>query len=121
MQPFDGNHHHTACPGSNTHTLNALILTDIIELLVDITITPFHNELASQECLCVRAVYVYIYILFILMEIDSIFPAESSSARIHNAYELVDWLHFLELTLHSQDIVRLVVIHHDDPPARSLL
>lgn len=121
MQPFDGNHHHTACPGSNTHTLNALILTNIIELLVDITITPFHNELASQECLCVRAVYVYIYILFILMEIDSIFPAESSSARIHNTYKLVDWLHFLELTLHSQDIVRLVVIHHDDPPARSLL
>lgn len=52
------------------------------------------------------------------MEIDYIFLAESSSARIHNAYELVDWLRFVDTTLQPQDIVRLsTVVERFHPPA----
>jgi nucleolar pre-ribosomal-associated protein 1 len=52
------------------------------------------------------------------MEIDYIVLAESSTARIHNAYKLVDWLRFVEPTLQPQDIVRLVaVVERFHPPA----
>jgi nucleolar pre-ribosomal-associated protein 1 len=59
------------------------------------------------------------FVFFIPMEIDCIFfLAESSSARIHNAYELVDWLRFVEHTLQPQDIARLAaVVERFHPPA----
>jgi nucleolar pre-ribosomal-associated protein 1 len=51
-----------------------------------------------------------IYLCFSSMEIDYIFLAESSSARVHNAYKLVDWLRFAKSRLQPQDITRLVVV-----------
>ena len=52
------------------------------------------------------------------MEIDHTVLAESSITRIQNAYELVDWLRFVEATLQPQDIVRLmVVVERFHPPA----
>ncbi|KAG2045770.1 hypothetical protein BDR06DRAFT_1015311 [Suillus hirtellus] len=52
------------------------------------------------------------------MEIDYIFLAESSSACIHNAYKLVDWLRFVDPKLQPQDIVRLsTVVERFHPPA----
>ncbi|KAG2153453.1 ribosome 60S biogenesis N-terminal-domain-containing protein [Suillus bovinus] len=53
-----------------------------------------------------------------LTKIEGVPLPESSNARIHNAYELVDWLRFVEPTLQSQDIVRLaVVVERFHPPA----
>lgn len=44
------------------------------------------------------------------IEIDHILLAGSSSARIHNAYELVDWLRFVGPGLQPQDISRLAAL-----------
>ncbi|KAG1791586.1 ribosome 60S biogenesis N-terminal-domain-containing protein [Suillus plorans] len=53
-----------------------------------------------------------------LTKIEGVLLPESSSARIHNAYELVDWLRFVNTTLQPQDIVRLsVVVERFHPPA----
>ncbi|KAG1740308.1 ribosome 60S biogenesis N-terminal-domain-containing protein [Suillus lakei] len=45
-----------------------------------------------------------------LAKIEGMPLPESSSARIHNAYELVDWLRFVEPTLQPQDIARLAAV-----------
>ncbi|KAG2124689.1 ribosome 60S biogenesis N-terminal-domain-containing protein [Suillus clintonianus] len=45
-----------------------------------------------------------------LTKIEGVPLPESSSARIHNAYELVDWLRFVEPTLQPQDILRIVAV-----------
>lgn len=47
---------------------------------------------------------------FLEIEIDPNVLAESSSARIQCAYELVDWLRFVGSTLQPQDIVRLAAV-----------
>ncbi|KAG1888586.1 ribosome 60S biogenesis N-terminal-domain-containing protein [Suillus subluteus] len=53
-----------------------------------------------------------------LTKIEGVPLPESSSARIHNAYELVDWLRFVEHTLQPQDIVRLsAAVERFHPPA----
>jgi hypothetical protein len=44
------------------------------------------------------------------MEIDYIFLAESSTAGVHNAYKLVEWLRFAKSRLQPQDITRLVTV-----------
>ncbi|KAG1732030.1 uncharacterized protein EDB91DRAFT_1058414 [Suillus paluster] len=45
-----------------------------------------------------------------LTKIERVPLPESSSVRIHNAYELVDWLRFVGPTLQPQDIVRLAAV-----------
>ncbi|KAG2356040.1 ribosome 60S biogenesis N-terminal-domain-containing protein [Suillus spraguei] len=53
-----------------------------------------------------------------LTKIEGVSLPESLSARIHNAYELVDWLRLVEPTLQPQDIVRLsTVVERFHPPA----
>ncbi|KAG2062744.1 hypothetical protein BDR04DRAFT_1164705 [Suillus decipiens] len=53
-----------------------------------------------------------------LTKIEGVPLPESLSARIHNAYELVDWLRLVEPTLQPQDIVRLsTVVERFHPPA----
>ncbi|KAG1766782.1 ribosome 60S biogenesis N-terminal-domain-containing protein, partial [Suillus occidentalis] len=53
-----------------------------------------------------------------VMKIEGEPLPESSTARVHNAYKLVDWLRFAKFRLQPQDIVRLVaVVERFHPPA----
>lgn len=59
-----------------------------------------------------------IYYVSFQWKLTTIFLAESSTARVHNANKLIDWLRFAKFRLQPQDITRLVaVVERFHPPA----